>query len=138
MQHQDRARLKPHLHALKRSVLHAKFLAPCLVYSYRDYLWEVVSAPLNFEHWCHITCGTDTFTPRKLGVLCLKIVSMVPKIWRAVPIFLGHVNGVSVCLATRKHLLSHENMSLPLKKTVIFGPKLSTPFSMTLMPRLCL
>ena len=27
-QHQDRERLKPHLHALKRSALHAKFLAP--------------------------------------------------------------------------------------------------------------
>ena len=65
---------------------------------------------------CHITCGTDTFTRRKLGVLCLKIVSTVPKIWRAVPIFLGQVNGVSVCLATRKHLLSHERMSLPLKQ----------------------
>lgn len=102
-QHQDRARLKPHLHALKRSVLHAKFLTPC-----RDYLRE--------ECWCHITCGTDTFTRRKLGALCLKIVSTVPKIWRALPIFLGHVNGVSVCLATRKHLLSHERVSLPLKK----------------------
>lgn len=28
-QHQDRERLKPHLHALKRSALHSKFLAPC-------------------------------------------------------------------------------------------------------------
>ena len=32
----------------------------------------------------------------KLGVPCIKIVSTVPKIWRAVPIFLAHVNGVLV------------------------------------------
>ena len=36
------------------------------------------------------------FTRRKLGVPCIKIVSTVPKIWRAVPIFLTHVNGVLV------------------------------------------
>ena len=35
------------------------------------------------------------FTRRKLGVSCLKILSTVPKIWRAVPIFLARVNGVS-------------------------------------------
>ena len=79
-----------HLHALKESVRHAKFLAPCLVYPCRDYLL------LNFEHWCHITFGTDTFTRRKLGVPCLKIVSTVPKIWLAVQIFLTRVNGVYV------------------------------------------
>ena len=50
-------------------------------------------------HWCHITFGTDTFThhDRKLGVPCRKIVSTVPKIWRAVPIFLAGVNGVLLC-----------------------------------------
>ena len=48
------------------------------------------------KHWCHITFGTDTFTRRKLGMPCPKIVSMVPKIWRAVPIFLARVNGVWV------------------------------------------
>ena len=32
----------------------------------------------------------------KLGVPCVKIVSTVPKIWRAVPIFLARVNGVLV------------------------------------------
>ena len=37
------------------------------------------------------TFGTDTLTGRKLGVPCLKIVSTVPKIWRAVPIFLARV-----------------------------------------------
>ena len=41
-----------------------------------------------------LTFGTDTLTRRKLGVPCLKIVSTVPKIWRAVPIFLARVNGV--------------------------------------------
>ena len=35
-----------------------------------------------------------TFTHRKLGVPCLKIVSTVPKIWGAVPIFFARVNGV--------------------------------------------
>ena len=35
---------------------------------------------------------------------------------KCVPIFLECVNGVSVCLATRKHLLSQERMSLPLKE----------------------
>ena len=39
---------KLHLHALKKSARHAKFLAPCLVYPCRDYLREVVSAPLKF------------------------------------------------------------------------------------------
>ena len=39
---------KPHLRALKKSARHAKFLAPCLVYPCRDYLREVVSAPLKF------------------------------------------------------------------------------------------
>ena len=33
----------PHLHALKKSARHPKFLAPC-----RDYIWEVVSASLKF------------------------------------------------------------------------------------------
>ena len=33
--------IKPHLHALKKSAQHAKFLAPCLVYPCRDYLREV-------------------------------------------------------------------------------------------------
>ena len=37
-----------------------------------------------------------TFTRRKLGVPCLKIVSRVPKIWRAVPIFLA---GETSCIA---------------------------------------
>ena len=37
---------------------------------------------------------TNTFTRRKMGVPGLKIVSMEPKIWRAVPIFLAHVNEV--------------------------------------------
>ena len=55
-------------------------------------------SPKNFEHWCHITFGTDTFTHRKLGVPCLKIVSTVPKIWRAVPTFLARVNGVLVII----------------------------------------
>ena len=35
---------------------------------------------------------------------------------KCVLIFLECVNGVSVCLATRKHLLSQERMSLPLKE----------------------
>ena len=73
--------LKPHLHALKKSARHAKFRLP------------VPRLPPN-QHWCHITCGTDTFTCRKLGVPYLKIVSTVPKIWRAVPIFLARVNQV--------------------------------------------
>ena len=33
----------------------------------------------------------------KIGIACLKIVSTVPKIWRAVPVFLARVNGVVVC-----------------------------------------
>ena len=57
------------------------------------------AAPLEiFEPWCHITFGTDRFTRRKLGVPCLKIVSTMPKIWRAVPIFLARVNGVLVII----------------------------------------
>ena len=32
----------------------------------------------------------------KLGVPCVKIFSTVPKIWRAMPIFLARVNGVSI------------------------------------------
>ena len=40
--------LKPRLHEVKKATRHAKFLAPCLVYPCRDYLQEVVSAPLKF------------------------------------------------------------------------------------------
>ena len=36
------------------------------------------------------------FTRQKLRVPCLKIVSTVPKIWRAVPMFLARVNGVLI------------------------------------------
>ena len=38
---------KPHLHALKKSARHSKFLAQCFIYQCRDYR-EVVSAPLKF------------------------------------------------------------------------------------------
>ena len=34
-----------------------------------------------------IKFGTDKFTRRKMGVPCLKIISTMPKIWRAVTIF---------------------------------------------------
>ena len=44
------------------------------------------------------------FTRRKLGVPCLKILSTVPKIWRAVPIFLARVNGVSRASVFAAHL----------------------------------
>ena len=82
--------LKPHLHALKKSARHAKFRLPVP----RLPPGGSLGTPKNFEHWFHITCGTDTFTCRKLGVPYLKIVSTVPKIWRAVPIFLARVNEV--------------------------------------------
>ena len=50
------------------------------------------------------------FTRRKMGVPGLKIVSMEPKIWRAVPIFLARVNGV----LDRKTLCwDHENYICP-------------------------
>ena len=42
------------------------------------------------------------FTRRKLGVPCLKIVSTVPKLWRAVPIFLAR--GVSRASVFAAHL----------------------------------
>ena len=38
--------------------------------------------------------GATRLHVRKLGVPCLKIVSTVPKVWRAVPIFLARVNVV--------------------------------------------
>ena len=67
------------------------------------------------------------FTRRKLGVLCLKIVSTVPKIWRAVPIFLARVNGVLVtsiqrgnyivCLSVESTLNEENDRSLQLLYT---------------------
>ena len=58
----------------------------------------------------------------KLGVPCLKIVSTVPKIWRAVPIFLARVNGVLVtsiqrgnyivCLSVESTLNEENDQSL--------------------------
>ena len=95
--------LKPHLYALKKSARHAKFLAPCLVYPPRlPPGGSLGTSKILSTDQCHITFVTDTFTRRKLGVPCLKMVSMVPKIWRAVPTFLGRVNGVLVALYWNK------------------------------------
>ena len=80
----------------KKSARHSKFLAPCFVYACRNYLLEVVSAPLKL--WAlvpHNIWDRYVYTS-KLGVPCPKIVSTVPKIWRTVPIFLARVNGVWV------------------------------------------
>ena len=70
---------KPHLHALKKSARHSK-LAPCLVYPCRDYLREVVSAPLKF--WALVPPYMwDRYVHTS-------------KIESAVPVFLARVNGV--------------------------------------------
>ena len=88
----------------KKSAWHAKFLAPCLVYLCRDYLREVVSAPLKF--WAlvpHYIWDRYVYT-LKIGSACLKIVSTVSKIWRVMPICLARVNGVSVHFDTKVNL----------------------------------
>ena len=71
-----------------------------IVYPCRDYFQEVVSATLKF--WAlvpHLMWDRYVYTS-KLEVPCLKIVSTVPKIWRAVPIFLARVNGVKLSTVT--------------------------------------
>ena len=66
-----------------KNVISARYLDyPC-----RDYFQEVVPAPKNFGHWCHISFGTATFTRGKFGVLYPKMVTTVPKMCHAVSIF---------------------------------------------------
>ena len=88
--------LKPHLHALKKSARHAKFRLPVP----RLPPGGSLGTPKILSTGATLHVGPIRFTCRKLGVPYLKIVSTVPKIWRAVPIFLARVNEVEISLMT--------------------------------------
>ena len=74
---------------LKKSAQHVKFLALCLVRPCRDYLREVSLGTSKILR----TGATLHLGPIYLHVenwkccTALKIISTVPKSWRAVPIF---------------------------------------------------
>ena len=76
--------LKPHLHVLKNSARHAKFLAPCLVLPVpRLPPRSSLGTPKILSTGATLHLGPIRLHGKKFGVPC-----------RAVPIFLALVNGV--------------------------------------------
>ena len=95
--------LKPHLHALKNRHGTQKFFATVLTilrHGTPNFRRVNVSVPNVVWHQCSKFYGCRDYLPEEVprlppgGSLGTGKRGTVPKIWRAVPIFLARVNGV--------------------------------------------